>query len=241
MGRNEWPPKYGTYWEYGGNNFNSFPPHWWHNRSSFTIDNYIKFKYVMVYSTNFSQDEDYWYANTTCQVDSGENYPCEEIYFRKNTQIPLRFTQVVRRGWDLIQITTNYKVISMGKPDDKFFNSIPQDWSSICQDINLGLLYYPLSTKLNLHQSVEIHISLAAPPHRIDGNDTVRIQWKPTSCDDCLTWTPKELTFNTNNFQEYQILTITRVKDGPKITLLPIFDGGSYDLVPPNIYPIFIE
>ncbi|CAF3917644.1 unnamed protein product, partial [Rotaria sp. Silwood1] len=64
---------------------------------------------------------------------------------------------------------------------------------------------------------------------------------KPTPCDDCLAWTPTELTFNSNNFQEQQILTITRVKDGPKITLMPIFNGGSYDLVPSNIYSSFIE
>jgi hypothetical protein len=32
---------YGTYWKYGGNNFNTFPSHWWFNESSFEIKNYI--------------------------------------------------------------------------------------------------------------------------------------------------------------------------------------------------------
>ncbi|CAF4703128.1 unnamed protein product [Rotaria sp. Silwood1] len=41
---------YGTYWKYGGNNFNRFPSHWWFNTSSFTVDNYLKFKYGMIYS-----------------------------------------------------------------------------------------------------------------------------------------------------------------------------------------------
>ncbi|CAF4501911.1 unnamed protein product [Rotaria sp. Silwood2] len=79
---------YGTYWKYGGNTFNSFPSHWL-NGASFKIDNYIKFKYDIMHSTNSSQDEDYWYANETCQTDSGNIYPCEEIYLKKNTQISL--------------------------------------------------------------------------------------------------------------------------------------------------------
>ena len=28
---------YGAYWQYGGNTFNSFPTHWWMNRTSFQI------------------------------------------------------------------------------------------------------------------------------------------------------------------------------------------------------------
>ena len=83
---------------------------------------------------------------------------------------------------DYVQVTTNYKVISMGKPDDKYFDSIPKDWSSTCRDVNLGLLYYPRLSKINLNQSAKIHVSLAAPPHRINGNDTVSIQWKSTEC-----------------------------------------------------------
>ncbi|CAF2791557.1 unnamed protein product [Rotaria sp. Silwood2] len=55
----------------------------------FKIDNYIKFKYDIMHSTNSSQDEDYWYANETCQTDSGNIYRCEEIYLKKNTQISL--------------------------------------------------------------------------------------------------------------------------------------------------------
>ncbi|CAF1532229.1 unnamed protein product, partial [Rotaria sp. Silwood1] len=55
------------------------------------------------------------------------------------------------------------------------------------------------------------------------------------------TWTPKELDFNEKNFQERQILTITRVKDGPETTLIPIFNGEGFDLVPFDIYPIFIQ
>ncbi|CAF3583911.1 unnamed protein product [Rotaria sp. Silwood1] len=232
---------YGTYWKYGGNVFNSFPSHWWFNRTSFQVDNYIKFKYAMIHSTDSSQHEDYWYANTTCSVDSGGIYPCEEIYFQKNTQIPLRFTQVVRRGWNVVQAITNYKIMSMGKPDDKFFNSIPQNWSLTCRDVMLGLLYYSQTTKIILNQSADVQVWLITPPHRINGNDTVRIQWKPTQCNDCFKWTPKELYFNSDNFEERQILTITRVKDGPKTTLIPVFNGGGFDLVTPDIYPIFIE
>jgi len=129
----------------------------------------------------------------------------------------------------------------VGKPDDKYFDSIPEYWSIACRDVNLRFLYYPQSTKINLNQSSEIHISLTAPPHRIHGNDTVCIQWKQTQCDDCVAWTPKQLSFTSENFQEKQILTVTRVKDGPETTLIPIFYGGGYDLVSPDIYSIFIQ
>jgi hypothetical protein len=232
---------YGTYWQYGGNVFNSFPSHWWFNRTSFEIMNYMNFRYEMIHSTDSSLNEDYWYANVTCQTDSGEVYPCEEIYFQKNTQIPLRFTQVIRRGWNVLQETTNYKIISMGKPDEKYFDSIPKNWTSVCRDVMLGLLYYPQTSKIDLNQNAKVDIWLITPPHRINGSDTVRIQWKPTNCTDCFTWTPKQLSFNSANFQEKQSLTITRIKDGPKTTLIPIFNGGGFDIVPNEIYPIFVE
>jgi hypothetical protein len=231
---------YGTYWKYGGNTFNSFPSHWL-NGTSFEIKNYLKFNYEMIHSTNSSLDEDYWYSNITCPVDGGEMYSCEEIYFKKNTDIPLRSTRVVRRGWTILQETINYKIISVGKPDEKYFDSIPKNWSIVCRDVMLGLFYYPQTSKIDLNQNAKVQIWLITPPHRINGNDTVRIQWKSSECTDCFTLSPKELSFNVENFQEKQTLTITRVKDGPKTTLIPTFYGGGFDLVTPVIYPIFIE
>ena len=231
---------YGTYWKYGGNTFNSFPLHWL-NGTSFEIKNYIKLNYQMIHSNNSSMDEDYWYANVTCKVDSGESYPCEEIYFKKNTEIPLRSTRVARGGWSVFQMITYYKVISMGKPDEKLFDSIPAGWPDICQDVMLGLLYYPQSTKINLNKSAKVQVWLTTPPHEINGNDTVTIQWKSNQCNDCLTWTPKQLSFNSQNFQERQTLTITRTKISPKATLIPSFNGGGFDLVTRDNYPILIE
>lgn len=49
----------------------------------------------MIHSTNKSIEEDYWYSNRTCKVDSGQIYPCQEISFRKNTSIPIRYSEVV--------------------------------------------------------------------------------------------------------------------------------------------------
>ena len=46
---------------------------------------------------------------------------------------------------------------------------------------------------------------------------------------DCFTWTPNQFLFNSKNFQERQTLTITRVKNGPETTLIPIFNGGGFD------------
>ncbi|UJR20283.1 hypothetical protein I4U23_023414 [Adineta vaga] len=232
---------YGTYWKYGGNGYNLFPSNWV-NGTSFYVGNYISFKYQMIHSTNSSSsDEDYWYADQSCEVDGGETYPCQEIYFKKNTEIPLRFTQVIRRGWTVIQQTINYQVISMGKPDEKYYDSIPKDWSLICRDVNLGLFYYPQTAKLNVQQSSQVQIWLITPPHRIDGDDTVTIHWQSMDCQDCFTWTPKELSFNSRNFNEKQSLTITRVKNCSKTTLQPIFNGGGFDLVLPQLYPIYIE
>lgn len=231
---------YGTYWKYGGNTFNSFPSHWT-NGKSFEIKNYLEFRYGMIHSTNSSLDEDYWYANETCRVDSGATFPCQEIFFKKNTDIPLRSTQVIRGGWAIIQVTTYYQVISMGKPDEKYFDSIPNDWSLTCQDVMLGVLYYPQTTKIDLNQSVQVQIVLPTPPHRINGNDTTIIRWESQDCPACFSTSPKELIFNIENFQERQTLTITRLKNGRKTTLMPIFNGGGFNLVTPSVYPIYIE
>ncbi|CAF3352359.1 unnamed protein product, partial [Rotaria sp. Silwood2] len=111
--------------------------------------------------------------------------------FKKNTEIPLRLTQVVSRGYRFIQKTTNYKIISIGKPDDKYFNSIPKNWPTACEDLDLGLSYYSEFATIRLHQSAEFHVSLSTPPHRIDGNDIVRVQWNTTECIDCFTLSPK--------------------------------------------------
>ncbi|CAF4549493.1 unnamed protein product, partial [Didymodactylos carnosus] len=163
----------------------------------------------MIHSNSSAQNEDYWYANVTCQTDSGGIYPCEEIYYNKNTDIPLRSTRVTRRGWNVLQVTTNYKIISVGKPDNKYFDSIPRNWFVACRDVMLGLLYYPQTSKMSLHQSEKVEIWLITPPHRINNNDTVRIQWKSTECDECFTLSLEELSFNSENFQEKQTLTIT--------------------------------
>lgn len=231
---------YGTYWKNGGNLFNSFPSHWT-NGSFIEIKNYFQFKYPMIHSDDPSHSEDYWYSNATCQTDDGTSYPCEEIYFEKNTEVPLRFTQVLRRGWIVVQVVINYRIISMGKPDQKLFDSIPTKWALVCRDVLLGLYYNPQTAKIVLNQSSKVQVWLPTAPHRIDGNDTVSIQWKSVGCTDCFTWAPKEISFNTKNFQEKQTLSITRVKNGPQSTLVPTFNGGGFNAVPPEIYPIYIQ
>lgn len=231
---------YGTYWEKGGNVFNSFPPHWL-NGSFMQVRNFLDFRYPMIHSTDSSLTEDYWYANATCQVDGGSFYPCEEIYFQKNTEIPLRSTRVTRRGWDVVQVVTNYRILSMGPLDSKFYNSIPKDWALVCRDVLLGIYVSPQTVKLSLDQSADVQIWLPTAPHRINGNDTVTIRWKVADCADCFTWTPEQLSFNGKNFQEKQTLTIKRLKNGTQTELVPIFQGGGFDVVPPQIYPVFLQ
>jgi len=109
---------YRTYWKYGGDISNFFPSHWVNNKS-FEIENYMNYKYEMIHSNDSLPYEDYWYSNTTCQVTTGEIYPCEEIYFKKYTNIPLRYTEVHRAESRIIQEITNFIIRSIGKPDDK--------------------------------------------------------------------------------------------------------------------------
>ncbi|CAF4611783.1 unnamed protein product, partial [Rotaria magnacalcarata] len=45
----------------------------------------------------------------------------------KNTDVVLQTTRVVRRGWVVVQETTKYKIISIGKPDASLFDMIPKD------------------------------------------------------------------------------------------------------------------
>ena len=231
---------YGTFWQYGGSTFNEFPMHWL-NETSFEIKNFLQFKYEMIPSVNSSENEDYWYANTTCKTDGGEIYPCEEIYFQKNTDIPLRYAEVTRSVFSIDRVVTNFTVISIAKPDDKYFNSIPEEWFIMCRDVMLDVMYDPWSSKIALNQSANIQVWLRTPPHRIDGNDTVIIDWKPTNCTDCFTWIPQQISFNSENFQTKQILKITRVKNGPNTTFIPTIEGGGFNLVPPDMFPIYIE
>lgn len=232
--------RYATYWEYGGSTFNSFPEHWG-NGSSYQIKNFINFKYEMIKSNKSSVYEDYWYSNATCHPQSPKPVPCEEIFFRKGTDIPVRSTQVISTPWEVEQFTTEYMMITVGKPDDKYFDPITKDWARSCQDVNLGLLYHPQSAKIDLNQSVKIQVSLPTPPHRIDGNDTVFIQWKATDCTDCFTWKPKQLSFDGEDFQTQQTLTITRVKNGATTTLVPTFTGGGFEQVHVKNYTITLE
>ncbi|CAF1166337.1 unnamed protein product [Didymodactylos carnosus] len=183
---------YGTYWKYGGNVFNSFPSHWWYNTSSFEISNYLKFKYDMIHSES-SNTDDYWYSNETCRCDDGKQYPCQEIYFKKNTDIPIKTVEVVRQGWNVVQRTTTYDIISIGKLDDQLFEIIPKNWAYMCRDVMLGLLFYPQTSTMAINKSSTVEIWLITPPHFINANDTVTIEWKSNEssqypCNDCVTW-----------------------------------------------------
>ena len=232
---------YETYWEHGGNPYNVFPSHWQNGRS-IEVKSYLQFNHEMIHSTNSSDTEDYWHSNEQCELDSGEKFPCEEIFFKKNTDIPLRYTEIHRAGWKIVQLTTVYNVISVGEPDQKYFEGLPKNWSIACRDVNLGIFIYSQTTKIPVEKSDVVQIWLPTPPHRVDGNDTVTIRWNTTEgCTDCLTWTPKELSFNIDNFQDRQNITFTRAKAGPKTTLYPIFNGGGFNLVIPVLYPLFIE
>lgn len=222
---------YLTYWEYTYNPYGLFPQHWG-NDSSYHIKNYVNFSYPMIHSINASVNEDYWYSNKTCQVDSGEVYPCQEIYFKKNTDIPIRYTEVVLVDSEIIRRFESYTIYSTEKPSDAYFESIPKDWSDSCRDGNLEVLYNPDQVAINMKESAKVEVWLPAPPHKIDGNDNVVLRWQSFLCRDCFEWTPSHLVFNGTNFRKKQILTITRVKDSEETVLFPLCTGGGYDDIP---------
>ncbi|CAF4117741.1 unnamed protein product, partial [Rotaria magnacalcarata] len=99
---------------------------------------------IIIHSTNhMNETEDYWYADEKCSLYSEAEYPCEEIYFIKNTEIPLRTTRVVHRGLDILQVVTNYENLSIGKSDEELLDKILKDRAYNCQDITLGFEHDP--------------------------------------------------------------------------------------------------
>ncbi|CAF1039705.1 unnamed protein product [Rotaria sordida] len=115
-------------------------------------------QYELIHSKDDSRDKDYWYANEICEIYTGEKFPCQEIYFKKNIDIPLRTAQVVHQAWDLFHETTHYKIISIGKPDERIFNRIPTNWAYNCTDVMLSLSYNAqiLTIKLTKDSTVDV-------------------------------------------------------------------------------------
>ena len=102
---------------------------------------------------------------------------------------------------------------------------------------NLGLLYYPQRLKIDLNQNAKVQVWLTTPSHRINGNDTVTIQWNPIEYKDCFTISPKELSFNIDNLH---LLDHKKVKfvHGPKMALMrprPLVACCDFEISPRNI------
>ena len=226
-----------TYWQYSSNSFGLFPSHWG-NDSSYRIKNYLDFNYPMIHSNKSSANEDYWYTNQTCQTDGGDIFPCQEIYFKKNTDIPMRYAEVVLVDTEVIRQTRNFTIYSTSKPSDKYFDSIPKKWYEDCRDGDLEVLYNPTEITLHKQQSIKVEIWLPAPLHEIHGNDTVVIDWISFLCRTCFTWTPKQLVFNRTNFHEKQTLIVTRLENSDESFLIPSCRGGGYDNVPCYIFTL---
>lgn len=103
-------------------------------------------------------------------------------------------------------------IISVGKPDDKYFD-IAEGWTDNCFDVNLEVLCNPQSTKIDSNESVKVQVWLSTAPHQINGNHMVHIRWNAAECTDCFTLEPTQISFNSENFHEQQTLTITRVEN----------------------------
>ncbi|CAF1371237.1 unnamed protein product [Rotaria sordida] len=224
----------------GAYRLNQFPLHWGNN-SLYKIRNDVNFNYEMIHSNNSSKDEDCWYSNETCSTNTRDKYPCQEIYFKKNTDIPLRLAEVRRTPFSSNRVITNFTIISIGKPDDKYFDSISPDWYVNCRDADLGVSYNPTLIRLNVGESAKVQVWLSAPPHEINGNDTVNIQWRTSQCTNCFTWTPKQLSFNSKNFQERQTLTITRLHMSEQSIFNPILEGGGFAFIEGATYSLSIR
>ncbi|CAF3398676.1 unnamed protein product [Rotaria socialis] len=94
-------------------------------------------------------------ALPTPSPESGQQFPSEEIYFIKNTEIPLRTTRVVRQ----------------------VMSCFTSNWAYNCKDESLGLLHDPQTSKLDVNQSASVQIWLTSPLHRVHENDTVILEW----------------------------------------------------------------
>ncbi|UJR34270.1 hypothetical protein I4U23_021674 [Adineta vaga] len=226
---------YATYTIDGhGNPFNTFPDHWVTALDSFEIRNYVDFKYEMIHSNQSKENEDYWYSNKTCELSNGKIVPCQEIYFEKNTDRPIRSTRIDYNIAALVQKTTEYKVLSIGKPDEKYFNSIPQNWTGLCADARFQIQYDPGATYLYPGETVDIQVWLTSAPHKVNGNDTVRIQWKADQYPRDFTLIPKELYFNSENFSKKQTLTVQRHEGVATTVFYPTLYGGGLE-------PVFVK
>ena len=231
--------QYTTAWQYGGVTEEYLPSHWF-DEGKLQIGNYVMYAYEMIHSHTNASNEDYWYSSVNCTLDSGDPWPCEEMFFKKDTDIPLRYRYIVDTPMQNYQFTHTYHIISIGKPDDRLFQTIPQNWMDNCTDLNLGLDFdYPTAT-VHLHESIVVGIRLLSPPHRVNGNDTMILRWEVykdhSDCIDCITWEPKEFYFNIENFHQFQNLTVTRVKNGPQTTIRPLKQGGEYEKLRPFDY-----
>jgi hypothetical protein len=230
---------YKTAWKYGGVDKGFLSDHWY-NDDQFKIHNYIKFDSQMIHSNTSVSNEDYWYSVNNCTLDSGESCPCQEIFFKKDTEIPLRYRYIRHNPMPTYQVIINYDVISIGKPDDRFFETIPKNWMDNCADLNLGLDLNESVPIVHINESIVIPIRLSSPPHRVNGNDTMILQWEVhkygSECIDCITWQPKEFYFNIENFHQYQNLTLTRVKRGPQTIISPIARGGGFEQLGALVY-----
>jgi hypothetical protein len=241
-------PQYCVYtaiWRYGSGMHDSFPEHWYYNTTYYQIGNYIEFNSKMIHSINSSKDEDHWYSEEKCSLTVEDEYPCEEIFFKKNTDIPLRYIYIYHTAMQNLRIVINYTVISIGKPDDKLFEKIPTNWMNNCTDLNLGLDFILPSPIIKLNDSVIVEIRLTSPPHEVQGNDTMNLLWQidetSSECRDCLRWEPREFYFNIHNFHQYQKMIITRIKDGSETTLRPIMNGGGYEKTRADVYRLLFR
>ncbi|CAF1246722.1 unnamed protein product [Adineta ricciae] len=217
-----------------GFSFNVFPDHWQKHLDSFEILNYVHFTSKMIHSNQSKENEDYWYSDEKCRLSSGEMVPCQEIYFRRGTEIPLRTTRVDYNIVALVQKTTAYEILSIGEPDEKYFDSIPKNWTESCEDAKFGISYDGNSSYLYPGKTVLVQVWLRTAPHKVNGNDTLRIQWTAHDDDKYITLTPKELVFNGENFSEKQTLTIKRHEGQAEAIFYPIFHGGGLE-------PVFTE
>ncbi|CAF4274302.1 unnamed protein product [Rotaria socialis] len=193
---------------------------------------------IIIHSANHTNETE------KCSLYSGAEYPCEEIYFIKNTEILLRTTHVVHRGLDSLRVVTNYGNVSICKPHEELFGKIPKDWAYNCQDVTLGLEHDPEMSKVDVNQSASVQLRLTSPLHCIYGNDTVILEWQPSknsSCMDCVSWKPERLYFNSVKFEEPQELIVTRVENGDLKEMIPVFHGGRYESVFADAYSIYIE
>lgn len=109
------------------------------NGTTFSVGNYLKFTYNLVHWTNSSVD--YWRSIETCLVPSLGCIHCEEMFFEKDTDIPIQYNYINIDGQHIHLQTIWFTDVTVGKSVNNYFKTIPKDYGQQNAQILILLIW----------------------------------------------------------------------------------------------------